>query len=129
MKDFNPVTLFAIMQEALGIWLWVAIAAAGVVLLLYAVAFARRVRFGGTPRTLATVLGIAAAIAVVVLAPALTGASHRDLAGLVDWAALIVAGAGAGIAAFLGSLPLFALLAGRRRGSARPGRLARERPS
>ncbi len=112
MKDFHPVTLFAIAQEALGIWLWAVIAAAALVGFLYIVAFARGVRLGGAPRSFALVLGIGAGIAVIVLAPLLTHAGYRDLAGLVDWAALIVAGVGAGIAAFLGLLPLFALLAG-----------------
>ncbi|RIA55740.1 DUF5368 family protein [Dichotomicrobium thermohalophilum] len=118
MKDFHPVTLFAIVQEALGIWLWVAIAAAALVVLLYIVAFARGVRFGGAPRLIASVLGIGAGVAAIVLAPMFTQATYRDLAGLVDWGALILAGIGAGVAVFLALLPLFALLAGRRRGAA-----------
>ncbi len=118
MKDFHPVTLFAIAQEALGIWLWAAVAAAALVVLLYIVAFARGVRFAGAPRSLAFVIGIGASIATIVVAPLLTQAAYRDLAGLVDWGALILAGIGAGVAAFLALLPLFALLAGRRRGTA-----------
>lgn len=119
MKDFNPVTLFAIAQEALGIWLWVAIAAAAVVVLLYIVALSRGVRFGGAPRSIAAVLGVGAGIAVIVLAPLLTDAAYRDLAGAVDWGVLIAGGIGAGIAAFLGLQPIVALLAGRSKGAAR----------
>jgi hypothetical protein len=119
MKDFNPVTLFAIAQEALGIWLWVAIAAAAVVVLLYIVALSRGVRFGGAPRSISAVLGVGAGIAVIVLAPLLTDAAYRDLAGAVDWGVLIAGGIGAGIAAFLGLQPIVALLAGRRKGAAR----------
>jgi len=118
MKDFNPVTLFAIAQEALGIWLWLAIAAAAIVVLLYIVALTRGVRFGGAPRFIAAVLGIGAGIAAIVMAPLLTGAAYRDLSGLVDWAALIAVGLGAGVAVFLGLLPLLALLTGRRNDAA-----------
>lgn len=119
MKDFHPLTLFAIAQEALGIWLWGVIAAAGLVVLLYIVALARGVRFGGAPRSIVFVLGIGAGVATVVVAPLLTQAAYRDLAGLVDWGALILAGIGAGVAVSLALLPLFALIAGRRRGAAR----------
>jgi hypothetical protein len=114
MKDFDITTLFVIAMESLGVWLWVAIGAAGLVLLVYGAALSRGSRFGGMAKTVALLAGLLAALAAAALLPGFTDAAYGDLAVPFDLAALLIAAVGIGIAVFLGLLPLLALIAGRR---------------
>lgn len=61
-------------------------------------------------RNLSGGIGIAVFIVLLALAPWITGASHSQLTGLLDYSALIAASLGAGVAAFLGCLPLLLCL-------------------
>lgn len=61
-------------------------------------------------RNISAIVGIIFFVGALVLAPWVTGASHGQLAGLLDYAALVVASLGAGVAAFVACMPLLLCL-------------------
>ena len=111
MSDFNPVTLFFILSESLGGWLWVLVP---LVLLLLAaiVASVRKLRNNGTParRPLVTALlaGLATAVVFTFLVPVWTLAGPGALGAPIDilFAVLIALIPGGAVAA-----ALFAIMA------------------
>ena len=111
MSDFNPVTLFFILSESLGGWLWVLVP---LVLLLLAaiVASVRKLRNNGTParRPLVTALlaGLATTVVFTFLVPVWTLAGPGALGAPIDilFAVLIALIPGGAVAA-----ALFAIMA------------------
>lgn len=93
MKDITPSMLWAILEELMGApVLWVASAAAGLLLLLFVVAVARRHGFRGKVASAGIRIGVVVGIAVMVIAPFLTQATFHNIYGGVDWIALAIAG-------------------------------------
>ena len=87
MSDFNPVTLFFILSESMGGWLWLLLVAA--VLLLGGIAFGLgRLRRAGRPakRPLmaAAIVGTVATIVFTFLMPAWTLAGIDAFASALD---------------------------------------------
>jgi len=56
-------------------------------------------------RNISAIVGIIFFVGALVLAPWVTGASHGQLEGLLDYAALVAASLGAGVAAFVACMP------------------------
>lgn len=56
-------------------------------------------------RRIGSVVGVIAFIGALVLAPWITGASHSQLTGWLDYTALVLIGLGAGVGAFFALLP------------------------
>ena len=56
-------------------------------------------------RNIGATVGVIAFIGALALAPWMTGASHSQLAGWLDYTALVLMGLGAGVGAFVGLLP------------------------
>lgn len=61
-------------------------------------------------RNISATVGIIFFAGALVIAPWLTGASHGQLAGLLDYTALVAASLGAGVAAFVACMPLLLCL-------------------
>lgn len=108
MDDFNPVTLFFILYESIGVWLFVLAAAALALLLGVVAAMVRLRRIGrpaGRPLAAALIGGLAVAILAFFLVPGWTLAGLDSLNGAVDYlfAALLalVPGAFAGALLFM----------------------------
>lgn len=118
MKDFDPATLFAIAEALLGSWLWVALAGAGLVAVLWLVVLFRHAASLRRVCRAVVLLMIAAAVAVAALAPALTDAAFSDLNGTIDYAMLALVAILCGLAAGVAVWPVAALL----RGGATPQR-------
>ncbi len=119
MKDFHPISLFAIAQEFLGIWLYAGIAAAVLVVVLYGVVFYRGYALSGTPLWISRAVGIAGAIAAMGLALPLTQASFAHLLAAIDYLLLFAIGLGVFVGITLALLPLVALLRGEERDDSR----------
>ncbi|HRP78334.1 MAG TPA: DUF5368 family protein [Aquamicrobium sp.] len=93
MSDFNPVTLFFILSEGMGGWLWLLLAAG--LLLLGGIVFGlSRLRRAGRPakRPLiaATVMGTVATIVFTILAPRWTLTDTGAFASALDVAAAVM---------------------------------------
>jgi len=93
MSDFNPVTLFFILSESMGGWLWLLLVAA--VLLLGGIAFGLgRLRRAGRPakRPLmaAAIVGTVATIVFTFLMPAWTLAGIDAFASALDVAIAVL---------------------------------------
>lgn len=93
MEDFNPVTIFSLLQESLGPWLWglllIALAlAVGVVSGTMRLRSARR--SPKRPIVAAIVTGIVATAIFFMLVPRWTMATHDALNGPVDYIAAIL---------------------------------------
>ena len=109
MSDFNPVTLFFILSESLGIWLW-ALVALAVVLLVGIAAGVVRLRRTDQPARRALMAaflsGLAATVVFAFLVPVWTLAGPGALGAPVDvlFAVLLalVPGIAAGSAVFAG---------------------------
>jgi hypothetical protein len=88
VSDFNPVTLFFILQESLGVWLWLLLALA-LVLLVGIVMSARKLRRAGRPASrpvgAALVVGLAVAAAATYAMPVWTLADPGGLSAAVDY--------------------------------------------
>lgn len=110
MNDFNPVSLYAIAEEFLGIWLYAGLVAAAVVIALYVIAVLRGTLLGGAPVRYAALIGLVAGIAVMLAAPPLTQAGYGQLLTTVDFAMLALIGIGVFVGAFIALLPAFALM-------------------
>jgi hypothetical protein len=115
MDDFSPISLYAIAEEFLGIWLYVGLAAAVVVIALYAFAFYRGIQFTGTPIRYAALIGLVAGIAAMILAPPLTQAGYHQLLAVIDFVMLALIGIGVFFGALIALLPVFALMGSGRR--------------
>lgn len=61
-------------------------------------------------RNISAIVGTIFFVGALVLAPWVTGASHSQLAGLLDYTALAAASLGAGVAAFVACMPLLLCL-------------------
>lgn len=88
MRDFDPVALFAILEESLGDWFWplVALAVAlAVGLVLAAVRLRRPGRGGRRAVTIAIAAGAVAAVGFFFVVPAWTLAGTDCLNGPVDY--------------------------------------------
>lgn len=89
MSDFNPVTVFFILYESMGVWLWPLL---GLALLLLAgiIMSALKLRRAGRPVkrpiVMAVVVGLIAAVAVTFAVPAWTLAGPGALGAAVDYA-------------------------------------------
>lgn len=105
MSDFNPVTLFHIFYESVGLWLWPLLFLA--TLVLYAIVSGLRIlRVAGRPATrplIATVVvGLATAVVFTFLVPFWTHADPGSLSAPVDYVfAFLIALAPAGVVASL----------------------------
>ncbi len=89
MSDFNPVTLYFILSESLGAWLWVLVAlavvrAAGIV--VGTMRLRRAGRSAGVPLTMAVLLGAVVAVAATFAVPMWTLAGPDALTGGLDYA-------------------------------------------
>jgi len=88
MSDFNPVTLYFILHEAMGAWLWL-LAALAIVLLVGIVLGAARLRRARHPAKrqllMALAAGLATAVAFTFLVPMWTLAGPGALAGPIDY--------------------------------------------
>ena len=93
MNDFNPITLFVVAQEVLGLWLWLLIAA-GVLVLLGIVTGAMRLRKARRParRPLmaALVMGLVATTIAFLLVPRWSLADLAALNAPVDYTVAIL---------------------------------------
>ncbi len=122
MSDFNPVTLFHIFYESVGLWFWPLLFLAA--LALYAIVSGLRIlRVAGRPATrplIAMVMvGLAAAVVFTFLVPLWTHADPGALSAPVDYVfAFLLALAPAAVIASL----VFSLAA--RRCAAKSGRPA-----
>lgn len=93
MNDFNPITLFVVAQEVLGLWLWLLIGA-GVLVLAGIVTGAMRLRRSGGParRPLMAglVMGLAATTVAFLLVPRWSMADMAALNAPVDYVIAIL---------------------------------------
>ncbi|HSP23642.1 MAG TPA: DUF5368 family protein, partial [Saliniramus sp.] len=110
MNDFNPVSLYAIAEEFLGIWLYAGLAAAVVVIALWVLALYRGTPLGGSPLRYAALIGLVAGIAAMILAPPLTQAGYRQLLAVIDFVMLALIGIGVFVGALIAFVPVFALM-------------------
>lgn len=89
MSDFNPETLFFIVYESMGLWLWLLLGLA-VVLLIGIVTSAIRLHRSGRPMTrpvmAAVIVGLLASVAITFVVPAWTLAGADALTGAIDYA-------------------------------------------
>lgn len=95
MSDFNPVTLFFILSEAMGGWLWLLLAA-GLLLLGGIVFGASRLRRAGRPArrplAAAAITGAVATAVFTLLMPAWTLTDTAAFASGVDVAVALLLG-------------------------------------
>lgn len=88
MNDFDPVTLFSILHEGMGLWLWLLLGIA-LVLLAGIVASWLTLRRAGRPArrpiTAALVVGLIAAVALTFVAPAWTLTGPAALSAAIDY--------------------------------------------
>ncbi len=108
MSDFNPVTLYFILAESLGAWLWALVALAVVLLagLVGAVVRLRRTRAGaGRPLALGLGLALLASAGLTFAVPLWSQAGPGALNGPVDlamaFALALIPGAVLGALAFM----------------------------
>ncbi len=93
MSDFNPVTLFFILSEAMGGWLWLLVVLALVLLggIVYGLARLRRAgRPAKRPLTAAIAVGLVATAIFTLLMPAWTLAGLDAFASALDVAGAIL---------------------------------------
>ena len=93
MSDFNPVTLFFILSEGMGGWLWLLLAVA--LALLGGIVFgASRLRHAGRPAkrplTAAAIVGAAATVIFAFLMPAWTLVGTDAFASGIDYAIAVL---------------------------------------
>lgn len=110
MNDFNPISLFAIAEEFLGIWLYAGLVATAIVIALYVLAFNRGKPFAGAPVRYAALIGIVASISAMLLAPPLTQAGYGQLLAGIDFLLLALIGIGVFVGTLIALAPLFALM-------------------
>ncbi len=108
---FSIFGIFAVLLEFIRPFLPVFVAVIIIELVLLAVAM----RKSGLSSTLGALkstmpIGVIGFIAGLLFAPWLTGASHGNLAGILDWLSLVGASAGLGVVAMLLVWPPLALL-------------------
>lgn len=88
MSDFDPVTVFFIVRESMGAWLWPLLALA-VMLLIGFVASALKLRRAGQsvkrPILAALVVGLVVAVAATFIVPGWTLADVSALGAAVDY--------------------------------------------
>lgn len=93
MSDFNPVTLFFILSESMGVWLWLLVAA-GLLLLAGIVFGLSRLRRAGRsarrPLTAAAIVGLVATAVLTFLMPAWTLAGTDAFASGLDIAIAVL---------------------------------------
>ena len=93
MSDFNPVTLFFILREGLGAWLWLLAALALVLLAGIVFGFSRLRRAGRParrPLMAATIMGVVATAVFTYLAPTWTLADAGAFASGIDVAIAVL---------------------------------------
>lgn len=120
MSEFNPVTLFFILREGMGIWLWLLMALAAVLLAGIVLGFLR-LRRAGQPAKRPLLAALAAALAVATvftfLVPMWSMSGPGALGAPVDYLfAFLIALVPGGIA----GAAVFFLAATRCAGRARP---------
>ena len=109
MDNFNPFTMFAILQESLGLWLWGLLLIA-LVLIIGVVSGAMKLRFARRslkrPVIAAVLAGSVATAIFLMLVPSWTMATHGALNGPVDYLAAILIACipGGGITAMVFSM-------------------------
>lgn len=109
MEDFNPITMFAILRESLGPWLWGLLLIA-LVLVVGVVSAAMKLRSARRspkhPIIAAALAGGVATAIFFMLVPGWTMATHAALNGPVDYLAAILIAfiPGGGIAAMVFSM-------------------------
>ncbi len=88
MSDFSPVTMFFILYESLGVWLWLLLGLA-LVLLTGTVASALKLRRVGAvmkrPLIAAAIIGVAVAVATTFVVPNWTLTDTGALSAPVDY--------------------------------------------
>lgn len=93
MKDFTLATMWTIAEELIGaVPLYAAVILAAVFLLLFLVALVRRHGFHGGAARIGILVGLIAAVVIMLIAPLLTQASFTNLHGVQDWAGLLTFG-------------------------------------
>lgn len=88
MNDFNPVTLFFILFESMGVWLWALVALALVLLVAIALGVIRLRKVGRSakrPLMAALVIGVAATAIFTALVPFWTQTSPDSFVAPVDY--------------------------------------------
>lgn len=89
MSDFNPITLYYILHEGMGAWLWLLLALAGALLAGIVASFLKLRRAGRParrPLLMALAVALVAAVAFTFLVPAWTLAGPGALTGPIDYA-------------------------------------------
>ena len=93
MSDFNPLTLFLILSESMGAWLWLLLAAALVLLGGIVFGFSRLRRAGRPakrPLVAAAIVGTVATIVFTLLMPAWTLVGTDAFASGIDVAIAVL---------------------------------------
>jgi len=125
MSDFDPVTLFFIVHESLGAWLWLLLGMA-LALLVGLVTSARGLRRAGQPMArpalLAVIVGLVVAVAATFATPLWTLADFGALDAAVDYVVAFLFALIPGAAA---AAVVFVIAARQRSSSRAAGRFAR----
>ena len=89
MSDFNPETLFFILYESIGVWLWLLLGLAFVLLVGIIMSALKLYRAGGSmkrPVLMALIAGLVVAVAATFSVPVWTLADAGALGAAVDYA-------------------------------------------
>jgi hypothetical protein len=106
MSDFNPETLFYILHESIGVWLWLLLGLAAVLLVGIVISALKLSRAGGSmkrPLLAALIAGLVVALAATFVVPVWTLADVGALGAAIDhaFAFLIALVPGAIVAALI----------------------------
>lgn len=111
MKEIDPVVLWWVAVEFLGVWLWLAV----VVAVLWLGLLAMTLRGGGPVSGRSQLLlGGAVSLLAGIFLPVLTDSAWTRINGATDWIALILTALAAGVGAVLLAYPYCRWVAGRR---------------
>jgi hypothetical protein len=110
MKDLDAWVFFAVFQEMLGPWLWVALAAGALALAGFVLVLLRD--RGLRPRRLvwAEVAAIMGGIAAILVMQRVTHSGFADIGGPIDWVLGIAIFAGGAMATLIAAYALLGLM-------------------
>ena len=101
MSTLDPMVFLAVLQEMLGVWLWIGAAAAAVALLAFLIVWRRDGALRAKRLVWSQVLSVLGGIAAILVMQHVTSSGFRDIGGPIDWVLGVVIFGVGGVVSFI----------------------------
>jgi hypothetical protein len=109
MSTLDPMIFLAVLQEMLGAWLWIGVAAAAAALLAFLIVWQRDGGLRAKRLVRSQAVSVLGGIAAILVMQHVTSSGFRDIGGPIDWVLGVAIFAVGGVVSFIATYAVLGL--------------------